>query len=146
MLIDEGDAVSEEAAHALIAEARRHVRPLDLAARRLPEGGFAADLLMDDGRVAQRVYGSGPNQLLAILAAEQRYLAEQEGGGTVRGATYLEKARERVRRGRLLWSDCCALSATCLARVGTVSAAKKKGILAWSVPEVFPRSGQERPR
>lgn len=45
--IAEGDRVrGEEAAGALIAEARRPVRPLDLAARRLAEGGLAA--LMTD--------------------------------------------------------------------------------------------------
>ncbi|MEV0719271.1 hypothetical protein [Asanoa sp. NPDC050611] len=35
---------------------------------------------------------------MAILSAEQRYLAEECGGGTVPGATYLEKAHERLRR------------------------------------------------
>jgi len=34
-----------------------------------------------------------------VLVAEQRYLVEQEGRGSVAGATYLDKARERVRGG-----------------------------------------------
>jgi hypothetical protein len=44
-------------------------------------------------------YGAGPDELLAVLVAEQRYLVEQEGRGSVAGATYLDKARERVRGG-----------------------------------------------
>jgi hypothetical protein len=43
-----------------------------------------------------------PDELTAVLAAEQRYLVEQVGSGSVRGETYVEKARERVRRGPAL--------------------------------------------
>jgi hypothetical protein len=56
---------------------------------------FSVDIVRGDGTV---VYASGPDPLLAIVSAEQRYLAEECGGGTVRGATYLDKARERLRR------------------------------------------------
>ncbi len=39
--------------------------------------GFAADLVAVDGGVAVADYGAGPDELLAVLAAEQRYLVEQ---------------------------------------------------------------------
>lgn len=35
---------------------------------------------------------------MAILAAEQRYLAEEVGSGSLIGHTYAEKAAERLRR------------------------------------------------
>jgi hypothetical protein len=60
--------------------------------------GFVCDLVTVDGRVAVAAYGSGPDELLAVLAAEQRYLVEQEGRGSARGVTCLDKARTRVRR------------------------------------------------
>lgn len=59
---------------------------------------FAVDIVRRDGTVLWPDYASGPDPLLAILSAEQRYLAEECGGGTVPGATYLEKAHERLRR------------------------------------------------
>ena len=43
-------------------------------------------------------YSRGPSPILAALAAEQRYKAEEIGSGTVLGRTYLDKARERLRR------------------------------------------------
>lgn len=64
--------------------------------------GFAADLVAHDGKVATAHYAAGPDELLAVLAAEQRYLVEQQGRGSVVGKTYLDKARERVRRGPAL--------------------------------------------
>jgi hypothetical protein len=36
--------------------------------------------------------------LRAVLEAEQRYLVEQVGSGSVTGRTYLDKANERLRR------------------------------------------------
>jgi len=45
-------------------------------------------------------YSSGPTIVLAVLAAEQRWLVEQAGSGSVLGETYLDKARERLRRAR----------------------------------------------
>jgi hypothetical protein len=83
---------------ALLVEAQDHVRPMRIAVRRVADG-FAADLVAVDGSVAATNYGAGPDELLAVLVAEQRYLIEQEGRGCVAGATYLDKARERVRRG-----------------------------------------------
>jgi hypothetical protein len=82
----------------LMREARANVAPLDIAVRPTVEG-FAADLVGTDGKLAVAEYGAGPTELLAALVAEQRYLAEQVGHGTVAGATYLTKAAERVRRG-----------------------------------------------
>lgn len=66
--------------------------------------GFVCDLVVVDGSVAVAEYGAGPDELLAVLVAEQRYLVEEEGRGSVRGSTYLDKARERVRRGPALSS------------------------------------------
>jgi len=83
---------------ALLDEAQQHVSPMRIAARRVADG-FAADLVAIDGRVAVAEYGAGPDELLAVLVAEQRYLVEQKGRGSVTGATYLDKARERLRRG-----------------------------------------------
>jgi hypothetical protein len=37
-------------------------------------------------------------QTLALLAAEQRYLVEEVGRGSVGGADYADKAEERLRR------------------------------------------------
>lgn len=51
MTIAEGGTGVEDAARALIAEARRRVRPLDLTARRLADSGFAVDLIADGGSV-----------------------------------------------------------------------------------------------
>jgi hypothetical protein len=39
-----------------------------------------------------------PDATLAILAAEQRWKVEQDGMGSVSGRTYVDKARERLRR------------------------------------------------
>ncbi len=52
------------------------------------------------GGVSMRSYGSGMSETVAIVVAEQRWLAEQEGTGSTAGATYVEKAEERLRRGR----------------------------------------------
>jgi hypothetical protein len=82
----------------LLAEAQGHVHRLKLVARPVATG-FACDLVAVDGRVVAAEYGAGPDELLAVLVAEQRYLVEQDGRGSVSGATYLDKARERVPRG-----------------------------------------------
>jgi hypothetical protein len=46
-------------------------------------------------------YGSGPTQTLAVISTEQRWLVEQEGAGSAPGKSYVDKAEERLRRGRL---------------------------------------------
>ena len=56
------------------------------------------DLTAADGSVLWPNYANGSDELLAVLVAEQRYLVEHEGRGSVRGATYLDKAHERIRR------------------------------------------------
>lgn len=43
-----------------------------------------------------RTMRAAPDELLAVLAAGQRYLVEEEARDSVRGATYLDKARTRV--------------------------------------------------
>lgn len=100
---NEIETVDARVEAALLAEAQEHVRPLKLAPRPV-DGVFVCDLVAVDGSVAVADYGAGPNELLAVLVAEQRYLVEQEGRGSVRGSTYLDKALERVRRGPTLGS------------------------------------------
>jgi hypothetical protein len=39
---------------------------------------------------SERLYGTGPGELPAVLVAEQRYLVEQEGRRSVRGSTYVD--------------------------------------------------------
>ena len=81
----------------LMAEVRSLVSPLGLRAR--ADGTTViVDVLRCDGSVMWPDYAQGPDELLAVLAAEQRYLVEEEGRGAVSGATYLDKARERLRR------------------------------------------------
>jgi hypothetical protein len=44
-------------------------------------------------------YGSGPSELLAIMATEQHWLVEQDGSDRAPGETYVERALERLRMG-----------------------------------------------
>lgn len=61
--------------------------------------GVAVDLVGDvNPAIELRGYGLGPDSVLAVLAAEQRWLVEEEGRGSVAGETYVEKAKERLRR------------------------------------------------
>ncbi|MGI8777551.1 MAG: hypothetical protein ACR2LJ_09230 [Acidimicrobiales bacterium] len=53
------------------------------------------------GDVVAALWGGGPTRSLAVLVAEQRWLVEQVGSGSIAGATYVDKARERLRR----WID-----------------------------------------
>lgn len=55
------------------------------------------------GWVFAPAYGSGPTETLAIIATEQRYLLEQDSGEDrfMPGKTYVDKAEERLRRGRV---------------------------------------------
>jgi hypothetical protein len=85
-------------AEALRGEAVHPVAPLTIVSRATPEG-FATDLAFVDGRVAVADHGSGPDELTAVLVADQRYLVEEVGHGSISGETYLDKARERIRRG-----------------------------------------------
>lgn len=62
--------------------------------------GVVIDLFRTDGTVLWPDYASGATEVLAILAAEQRYLVEQVGAGSMPGATYNDKAAERLRRHR----------------------------------------------
>lgn len=59
---------------------------------------FVAELSGADGRVIWPHYAAGPTESLAYLAAEQRYLVEEVGRGSLNGASYLDKAEERLRR------------------------------------------------
>jgi hypothetical protein len=81
----------------LLEQVQRSVAPFRVVSRAAGDG-FVADLVFTDGRVTGPAYGRGPDPVLAVLAAEQRYLAEQIGRGSVSGATYQDKARERLRR------------------------------------------------
>jgi hypothetical protein len=64
-------------------------------------GGFTAHLVHDDGTIAWPDFAAGPDHLLALLAAEQRYLVEERASGSASGRTYEDKARERLRRWRM---------------------------------------------
>ena len=83
----------------LAAEAAQALAPVMVAVR-TESGGFVIDLLRTDGTVLWPDYASGDDELLAILTAEQRYLTEQIGRGSMPGATYMDKAAERLRRYR----------------------------------------------
>ena len=84
-------------ADSLLAEARERVAPKSFVVRARSDG-VVVDLAFPNGRTAWPSFANGPDELTAVLAAEQRYLAEEVGGGTVPGETYLDKARERIRR------------------------------------------------
>ena len=79
----------------LLDEVTRRVGPV---AVREDGDTFVAELIRDDGSILWPNYAHGPSEVLAILAAEQRSLVEDQGAGSVAGATYLDKARERLRR------------------------------------------------
>ena len=81
----------------LLAEARASLSPVRMRVERHADG-FVAELVRDDGSVLWPNYAHGPDELLAALAAEQRYLVEERGAGAVRGASYLDIANERLRR------------------------------------------------
>jgi hypothetical protein len=85
--------------HPLVGEAQAVVAGCGLSFKvHEDSGAWSVDMVSGGGTVVWRDYAHGPDQLLAIVSAEQRYLAEECGGGTVDGATYLDKARERLRR------------------------------------------------
>jgi hypothetical protein len=59
-----------------------------------------ADVVRSDGVVAWPEFSRGPSQLLAVLAAEQRFLVEQVGSGAAPGTSYVDMANERLDRWR----------------------------------------------
>jgi hypothetical protein len=72
-------------------------KPLVLSVR--PEDAhFVAEISRPNGTIAWPDFAMGSSELLAMLAAEQRFLVEQEGKGSEPGATYAEKAQNRLRR------------------------------------------------
>lgn len=81
----------------LTAEVAELLNPLRVRVRPDAEG-FTADLVRADGSVLWPNYAHGPDELLTVLAAEQRFLVEDRGQGSVVGATYFDKARVRLRR------------------------------------------------
>lgn len=90
----------DDDADQLLDEVAMIVAPLTIALRR--DGGrIVAELARADGTIMWPNYADGPTEVLATLAAEQRFLVEDRGLGAVAGATYLDKARERLRR----WQD-----------------------------------------
>lgn len=81
----------------LLAEVAKTLDPLVPSARR--DGiGVVVDLVRSDGTMVWQAYSVGPDVVLAALAAEQRYLVEEVGAGSVPGVSYLDKARERAGR------------------------------------------------
>ena len=98
LLLEAQDPSGEPRAQFIsITDTIGNVRPMVIRTRKT-EAEYVVDLVTAEGRVAVSAYGAGPDELLAILAAEQRYLTEQTGHGSVPGSTYLAKARERIRR------------------------------------------------
>lgn len=94
----ESSNVTSKDGDGLLDEVERRIAPLAVSVRRDADE-FVADLTRD-AVVVWPNYASGPTHVLAVLAAEQRFLAEQVGSGTVNGRTYLDKAEERLRRWR----------------------------------------------
>lgn len=89
--------VGSPIAERLVAEVRALLSPMSIGIRH-DDKGVVVDLVHDDGSVVWPEFAHGPDEVLAILAAEQRYLVEQQGHGSVRGESYVDKARERLRR------------------------------------------------
>jgi hypothetical protein len=78
----------------LAADVERAIYPM-----RLIVHDGVADLVHRDGGSPVLNYSDGPSDVLALVSAEQRYLVEQGGADkAVPGTTYLDKARERLRR------------------------------------------------
>jgi len=59
---------------------------------------WVVDLIKIDGSVIWPDYATGPSELLAVLAGEQRYRVEESGEASLSGDTYVEKAQDRLRR------------------------------------------------
>jgi hypothetical protein len=62
--------------------------------------GWHVDMVNLQGDLIWRDYAVHDDQLHALLCAEQRYLVEEVGAGSVSGETYLDMAEERIRRWR----------------------------------------------
>jgi hypothetical protein len=82
---------------ALLDEVALRFAPLAVVLRRDGDS-VVAELARDDGTILWPNYADGPSEVLATLAAEQRFLVEDQGFGSVSGVTYLDKAHERLRR------------------------------------------------
>jgi hypothetical protein len=61
------------------------------------DDGYTVDLCRHDGSVLWPQFAAGNTELLALISAEQRFLVEQVGEGEAAGASYAEKAAERLR-------------------------------------------------
>jgi hypothetical protein len=81
----------------LLDEVARRFTPLVIAVRRDGDT-FVAELFREDGTMVWPNYAHGPSDVLAAVAAEQRFLVEDQGSGSVAGTTYVDTARERLRR------------------------------------------------
>lgn len=69
--------------------------------RRLGKGYWVDLVSLRTGQVFWLNYASGSTETLAVIGAEQRYLVEEGGDRPAApGKTYLDKAEERLRRGR----------------------------------------------
>jgi len=78
----------------LVASARQRLAPTIARVTRSAHGA-TVELTDQAGHIVWPEYAHGPNRLLALLAAEQRYLVEQTGADSTAGATYVDKARTR---------------------------------------------------
>jgi hypothetical protein len=90
--------VRDDAAIALEAERWFDLQGFNVVLRGTPDG-VVADLVADaNPSSVVRDYAVAPDSILAVLAAEARWMVEEEGLDCLPGATYVEKARERLRR------------------------------------------------
>lgn len=110
---DEGLVVDAGVVAGLLAEAQDHVAPLRIVARPVNDR-FAADLVAADGRVAVAEYGSGPDELIAVLVAEQAAGPAWADDG--RNATTLARpvARTTVATAPMTMIRLIALTSHCL--------------------------------
>jgi hypothetical protein len=69
---------------------------------RASSDGVVVDLVGDiNPSVVFESYALGPESTLAVLAAEARWLVEEEGKPPLDDETYVDRARERLRRALL---------------------------------------------
>jgi hypothetical protein len=100
LLIGHHDAMTEaEDVGPLLNEVARAFAPSRIVCRK--DGtDVVADVVGPNGVLAWPDFSRGPSELMAVLAAEQRFLVEQVGSGAAPGTTYVDMAKERLHRWR----------------------------------------------
>ena len=100
LLIGHDEAMTEaEDVGPLLDEVARAFAPSRIVCRN--DGTeVVADVVGPNGALAWPEFSRGPSELMALLAAEQRFLVEQVGSGATPGTTYVDMATERLHRWR----------------------------------------------